>query len=88
MLKKIYEPVILRKIGLSKKFSRYVLYSRRTALGIGLMSPRTIMDVLVLKLYVDHNRMESEVARMIKVNEENEMLHYGYSTRVLETDRE
>ena len=88
MLKKIYEPVILRKMGLSEKFLRCVLYSRRTVLGIGLMFLRMIMDILALKLYVGHNRMESEVARMIKVNEKNEMLHYGYSTRVLEIDRE
>jgi hypothetical protein len=36
-LMKIYERLLLRKLGLSKNFSRYALYSRRSALGVGII---------------------------------------------------
>ena len=73
---------------LSEKLPRSVLYARKLSLGVGLMSLTIIMDVLALKLYAGHNRVESEVLKMIKINKENARLQYGYSTSVLETNRE
>ena len=55
ILMKIYEPVILQKLGLSIKFPRNVLYARKSALEVGLIAPSTIIDTLALKLYVGHN---------------------------------
>ena len=49
---RIYKPMILKKIGFGEKFLRSCLYLRRTALGIRLIKPRTIMAILVLKLYI------------------------------------
>ena len=46
--------VILRKLGLSEWFPRDVLYLRKTALGVGIIKPSTIIDILALKLYVGH----------------------------------
>ena len=46
------------------------------------------MDILALKLYVGHNQGESEVAKIIKILEENTWLQYGYSGCVLETSRD
>ena len=60
--------------------------SRKTALGIGLMSPSTTVDGLALKLHVGHKRAESKVTKMIKINEENARLSYGYSKNVIETE--
>ena len=74
ILKKIYEPVILRKMGLSEKLPRSVLYAKKSLLGVGLMLPTIIIDILALKLYAGHNRLESEVSKMIKINEENARL--------------
>ena len=54
ILMNIYESVILTKMGLSVKFPRRVLYARKTALGVGLMAPSTIMSMLALKLYLSH----------------------------------
>ena len=88
ILKKIYEPVILKKLGLSEKFPRSILYSRRTALGVGLMAPNTIISVLALKLYIGHNRVKSEISKMIKINEENARLFYGYSDNVMDVELE
>jgi len=86
-LKRVYEPILLKKMRLSEKFPRSVLYSRKTAMGIGLLAPRTIVDILALKLYVGHQRMNSKVAKIIQINEDNARLSYGYSRSVLETKR-
>jgi len=88
ILKKIYEPVILKKMGLSEKFPRLMLYSRKTALGVGLMSPNTIISTLALKLYLGHNRSKSELSKVININEENARLFYGYSGHILNVELE
>jgi len=87
ILRKIYEPVILRKLQLSEKFPRDVLYMRNSALGIGLLKPTTIIDSLSLKLYVGHQRAKTKIANMIQINENNARLSYGYRNSILEIDR-
>ena len=71
---RIYEPVILRKLGLGEKFPRLCLYSRRTALGLGLMKPSTIMAIQALSLYVGHRRLETTTDKKIQINEQNQFL--------------
>ena len=44
------------KLGLSKKFPRAVLHSRKSALGAGLMEPFTAIDVLKLNLFIGNMR--------------------------------
>ena len=56
-------------------------------MGVGLLAPRTIVDILSLKLYLGHQRMQSKVAKIIQINEDNARLSYGYSRSVLETKR-
>ena len=87
ILKKIYEPVILRKLGLSENFPRSVLYSRKTALGIGLLAPATIIDVLALKLYFGHKRANDRIGKAIQINEDNARIQYGYSKSIVEVDQ-
>ena len=62
VLKKIYEPIILQKLGLSENFPRAVLHSRKTALGVELIAPRTIIDALALKLYLGHKRFDDRIS--------------------------
>ena len=83
-LKQIYEPVILRKMNLSEKFPRSVLYSRKTALGIELMAPKTIIGVLLLKIYLGNQRLNQKVAKIIQINEDNARLSRGYSKSILD----
>ena len=83
-LKQIYGPVLLMKMNLSEKFSRSVLYSRKIVLGIGLMAPKTIIDVLLLKLYLGNQRLNQKVVKIIQINEDNARLSYGYSECILE----
>ena len=83
----MHEPVTLRKMGLSKKFPRLVLYSRRIALGIGLMVPNTIISSLGLKSHVSCNRCESKFSKVIRMNEENARCYYGCLDNVLKVER-
>jgi len=87
ILKKIYKPVLLQKIGLSIKFPRKIVYARKSALGIGLIAPSTIIDTLVLKLYLGYKRMEDEVSKIIRIIEENAKSQYGYATYILKVQR-
>ena len=84
ILKNIYESVILNKMGLSEKFLRKILYTRKLALGVGLMAPTTIMYVLAMKLYVGYNRGEIRVSKMIKINKENTRIYYGFEAGIIE----
>ena len=87
VLKKIYEPVILRKLGLSENFPRSVLYSRKTALGVGLLAPTTIIDVLAMKLYLRYQRAKDRTSVQIQIIKDNACVQYGYSKSIIEIDR-
>ena len=87
VLKKIYEPIILRKLELSENFPRAVLYSRKTALGVGLIVPRIIIDVLALKLYLGYQKVEDRISLLIQIIEDNAHMQYGYSESVIEVYR-
>ena len=87
VLKQIYEPVILQKLGLSENFLRAVLYSRKTALGVGLLAPRTIIDMLAMKLYLEYQRAKDRTSLLIQIIEVNVHVQYRYSKSIIETDR-
>ena len=57
--KRMQEDPILIKLVLSKKFTRAALCSRKSALGVGLMEPSTIIDMLELKLFVGNMRKKA-----------------------------
>ena len=88
VLKNTCESFILNKIGLSEKFPRKVLHERKSALEVGLIAPIAIMNVLALKLHVSHNRGETRVLKIIKINENNTKLHYGFAAGTVESHLE
>ena len=53
---KISELVLLKKLELSEKFPREILYARKSALGVGLLKPSTIITILTLKIYTYKKR--------------------------------
>ena len=79
MLKNMYGPTILRKLQLSEKFPRKVLYSIKTSLEVELLAPRTIVDILVLKLYVGYQRVDLKLEKIIKISKKNTRILYQYS---------
>ena len=62
------------------KFLISILYTRKTVIGIGIMKPSTIIDTLVLKLYMGHKRQKSRIAMLIKANEEIQFMQNGFTT--------
>ena len=86
VLKKICEPILLKKLGLSENFPRSVLCSRKNALGVGLLAPRTIVDSLAIKLCLDHRRMNDRIAKVIQINEDNAQLQHGFSKNIMQVD--
>ena len=86
LLKKIYEPIILRKLELSINLPRAVLYPRKTALSTGLLAPRTIIDTLVIKLCIGYQRLNGRISRTIQIIEDNAQIQYGYSKSAIEVE--
>ena len=76
-LKRIYEEPMLIKLGLSRKFPRVVLYMRKSALGIGLMAPSTIIAILKLKQYIGHSRKRGNAGKAIQMQEEYRRIEAG-----------
>ena len=85
--KQIFKPALLTKLRLSKNFLQNVLHSRKTALGVGLLALRIIIDVLALKLHFRHKRINSKVAKVIQINENNTWFECGCSKSCLEINR-
>ena len=79
--------MLLKKLRLSEKFSRKVLYSRKTALEVGLLCLSIIIVILALKLYVGHKRFNDRISWIIKINKENTAVQYGYSDYLIKTPR-
>ena len=86
VLKKIYEPVILKKLGLSANFPAVVLYSRKLALDAGLLAPRAIINTLVMKLYIGYQWLGNRISRIIQIIEDSTQSQYGYSKSVIEIE--
>ena len=88
ILIKISKPVLLKKINLSEKFPREVLYARKSALGIRLMKPSTILAVLAAQLYFGHERMKDATSKMMQSNIDNGNVHYRYSKDIMRVKTE
>ena len=80
---KISEPILLKKMGLSINFPRKLLYARKSALGVGLIKPSTMILILSMRLYAGHVRAGDRISNIIRINEENAMFQNGYSSNVL-----
>ena len=70
------------KLGLSKKFHRDVLYSRKSALGVGIMKPSTIIDTLKAKLYLGNVRQGGVASNAIKLQEEYLIVEAGRAVHI------
>ena len=69
-LQRICKEPILIKLGLSRKFPRTVLCSRKSVLGVGLMLPSALIATLKLKLCIRNKRAENRIATLLSINEE------------------
>ena len=69
--------MILVKLGLGKKFLRVILYIQQNQLGIWLIKPKTVIAILVCKLCIRNKRVNSKLAKLIRINEELVAVEYG-----------
>ena len=46
------------------------------------------MNMLALKLYIEHNKFESNISKIIKINEVNACLHYRYTNEVADMNND
>ena len=81
---KISDKVLLRKIGLSEKFPRKMLYNRNSALGVGLIKLSRMVFILVLKFYISYIISQDRILNLIRIKEENTTFYYGHNNNVLE----
>ena len=76
----MYEETIYSKLGLEKKFSRIVLYTRQNAIGIGLITPSTVIVMLATKLYVRNKCAKTKIGWIISIIDNKLMTEKGYNT--------
>ena len=83
-MRRICEETLLNKLGFSKKFLRNVLYMRRSALGIGILKPKIIVDALVIKLYFGHKRAKTRMSKLIQISKDIMFVEGEHNMEVLE----
>ena len=81
-LKRLYKEPLLMKLRLSRNFPRVVLYSRKSALGVGIMVPLTIISLLKAKLYLSNIRVKCTTYQAISVQEEYQQIKAGWNIHV------
>lgn len=63
-LKRTHEALLLIKLGLSQLFPRSALYSHKSALGAGIMTPQTIINALKAKSYLGNIRQREKFSML------------------------
>ena len=76
-LRKTYENLLVRKLGLGSNFPRQIIRSTVTEMGVGTVSPKTVISSLTLKLHRSHKRMKSENGTIIKIIENSALIEKG-----------
>jgi E3 ubiquitin-protein ligase DOA10 len=60
----------MKKLQLSTKFPKYLLYIRKIWLRIGLIKPNIVLAMLMLKIYFGYTRIRRNVTSIIRINKE------------------
>lgn len=87
ILMQISESILLKKLGLSEKFPRKIIYAQKSELGVGILKPTIIIAILALKLYLSYKRNEDRISNIIMINEMNIAYQYGYNKYILQMKR-
>ena len=68
---------------LGDKFPTKLLYVKKSALGVGLIEPETVMDYLAMKLCVGNERSKSDLTRVTNTHEEISEEDSGLPNKVI-----
>ena len=69
-LRKLYETTLAKKLRLGSNFSRAAMCSRKSAVEIGLVKPKTVIAILACKLYVGNVRAKTKIGKIIRMQDE------------------
>ena len=75
---------MLLKKEFSKNFLRTALYSRKSSLGIGLILPKIIIDMLKLKMCIGNKRKSRNTANTITAHEDIQYIEAGQNIIISE----
>ena len=87
-LKNIFELPIIRKMKLGDNFPRKLLHMKKSASGVGLIEPKTVIDSLSLKLCVGNKISKGELKRVTSMHEEISAEDSGLPTKMRRNDCE
>ena len=63
---------------------REVLYTRKTALRVGIVSPSTVIYILALKLYIGNKRAKNRIVGLLSIIEEMQFVESGINKTLIE----
>ena len=69
-LKRIYKVPLLRKLQLSTRFPKELLYIWKSWLGVGLLAPEIVLAILKLKVYIRYKRVKRNITKFIKIHKD------------------
>ena len=73
----MYESTIVKKLRLGGNFPRAVLDSRKKSVGIGLIKPKTAVEIFSCKLYIGNARAATKISKIIRYQEELVAIEHG-----------
>ena len=76
----------MKKLGLSTKFPKHMLYARKSVGRLRLLQPKTILAIMAMKQYITDNRTNNNIAKTIKIAEDQIHAITGYSKRLIEVN--
>ena len=82
----ISKATLLKKVGLSEKFTRRASCARKLQLGVGILTLNTILTTLLLKLCLGHHRNQDATSKQIIINEKEAQFQHGFQQGILETE--
>ena len=81
-LRRTCEEPLLVELGLSRKFPRNVLHSRKSALGVGIMTPRTMIDTLKENLHLGNIKKQGVTSNTIDAKKEHLQVGTGRDMQI------
>lgn len=87
MLMKISKLMLLGKLGLSDRFLRKILHTRKSELRVGIIKLSTAIAIFLLKSYFSHKRKEDRISNTIAINKRNTSFQYGRNKYIITISR-
>ena len=76
-IRQICKQPLLKKLQMNIKILNEVLYMRRNAFGLGFIKLTTVVAMAIMKSFISHCRLQTEICNLIKFNIEAKMLETG-----------